>query len=262
MNVRAVLLALLLAPLLIFGIQLARREAGTERLLPDLDKGAVARIELARGREQVVLGKRMDTGAWEVLSAADAPGNAGRIAATIDRLAALKGRPLPEGTPPQRREPLEIRLSDAKGRVLGHAAFWTGEAARLPGGARLAIDSAPPLPLWQSAWASLTPPRIEPGEVAAVERLTPEGPVALSTDAAVEVARMLGSLTATDFVAGATVSWIGARQLRVRMADGSVIDLQQVPDGEGRHHLRLTSDTRPDVRAARRFAFRVTEPLP
>jgi hypothetical protein len=262
MNVRSVLLALLLAPVLIFGVQLARREAGTELLLPDMDRKAVARIELARGREQVVLGKRMDTGAWEVLSAADAPGNAVRIDATIDRLAELRGRPLAQGTPPQRREPLEIRLSDARGQVLGHAAFWTGEAARLPDGARLAVDSAPPLPLWQSAWASLAPPRIEPGEVATVERLTPEGPVALSTDEAVRVARMLGGLTSTDFVAGATVSWVGARQLRVRMADGQVIDVQQVPDGEGRHHLRLTSDTLADVRAARRFAFRVTEPLP
>lgn len=261
MNVRAVLLALLLAPLLIFGVQLARREAGAERLLPGLDPDAVARIELARGREQVVLGKRQDTGAWEVLSAADAPGNGPRIAATLDRLAGLKGRPVPVGTPPQRREPLEIRLSDARGAVLGHAAFWTGEGARLPDGARLALE-APALPLWQSAWANLTPPRIVPGEVAAVERLTPEGPVPLPTDAAVEVAAMLGSLSATDFVGGATVSWVGARQLRVRMADGQLIDVQQVPDGDGRFHLRLTSDTRTDVRAARRFAFRVTEPLP
>jgi hypothetical protein len=262
MNVRAVLLALMLAPLLIFGVQMARRDAGTQRLLPGLEADAVARIEIARGREQVVLGRRMDTGAWELLSAADAPGDEARIAATLDRLADLRGRPLPEGAPPQRREPLEIRLSDAQGRVLGHAAFWTGEAARLPGGPRLAVDGAPALPLWQSAWASLSPPRIVAGEVAAVERLTPDGPELLPTDAAVEVARMLGGLTATDFVAGASVSWAGARQLRVRMADGQVIDLQQVPDGEGRFHLRLTSDTWTDVRAVRRFAFRVREPLP
>lgn len=262
MNVRAVLLALLLAPLIIFGVQLGRREAGTQLLLPGLEPAAVARIELARGREQVVLGRRMDTGAWELLSAADAPGNAVRVNATVERLARLKGRPVPAGAPAPGREPLEVRLSDSKGRALGHAAFWTAEAARLPDGARLTIAAVPALPLWQSAWASLEPPRIRAGEVAVVERLGPQGPVALSTDAAVGVARMLGGLSATDFVAGATVSWMGARMLRVRMADGQVIDLQQVPDGEGRFHLRLTSDTRTDVRAARRFAFRVTEPLP
>lgn len=262
MNVRAVVLALLLAPLLIFGIQHWRTSAGTELLLPGLDRAAVARIEIARGRDQVVIARRMDTGAWEVLSAADAPGNGERIAATLDRLAELRGRPFPEGAPPERREPLEIRLSDAQGRVVGHAAFWSGAAARLPEGPRLAIDAPPPLPLWQSAWATLTPPRIEPGEVATVERLTPDGPVPLPTDAAVEVATMLGSLTATDFVSGAAVSWAGARLLRVRLADGQAIDVQQVPDGEGRYHLRLTSDTRTDVRAARRFAFRVSEPLP
>jgi len=241
MNVRFVLLALLLVPVLIFGAQLLRQEVGAERLLPGLKQDAVARIEIARGREQVVLARRLDTGAWEVLSAAEAPGDAARIAATIDRLARLKGKPLQPGTPPQSREPLQVRLSDAKGTSLGHAAFWTYEAARLPGGERLAIADAPALPLWQSA---------------------SEGPVALSTDAAVEVARMLGGLQATDFVSGATVSWAGASLLRVRMADGSVIDLQQVPDGEGRFHLRMTSDTRTDIRAARRYAFRVAKPLP
>jgi hypothetical protein len=262
MNVRAVLLALMLAPLLIFGARLARQDVGTERLLPALEADAVARIEIARGREQVVLARRLDTGGWELMSAADAPGNAARIDATVAELARLKGRPVPADAPRQRREPLEIRLSDARGRVLGHAAFWANEAARLPDGARLAVDAVPALPLWQSAWARVEPPRIAAEQVAAVERLTPQGPVALSTDAAVGVAKMLGGLQATDFVAGATVGWAGARLVRVRLVDGQAIDLQQVPDGEGRFHLRLTSDTRTDVRAARRFAFRVSEPLP
>ena len=125
MNVRAVLLALLLAPLLIFGVQLARRQSGAEQLLPGLDPDAVARIELARGREQVVLGRRQDTGAWEVLSAADAPGNAARITATLDKLAGLKGRTVPEGTPLQRREPLEIRLAGTPLAVPG-LPVWAG----------------------------------------------------------------------------------------------------------------------------------------
>jgi hypothetical protein len=262
MNVRLVVLALFLAPVILFGAQILQREAGAERLLPGVEADKVARVELARGREQVVLARRMDTGQWEVLSAADAPGDAARIGAAIEALVALKGRPVPEGAPPPRREPLEVRLSDQTGEVLGHAGFWTGEAARLPSGKRIVVADTPALPLWQSAWSSLRPPVIVPGEVAAVERLTPDGPVALSTDEAVAVARLLGGLSATDFVGGATVSWAGARLLRVRMADGSAIDLQQVPDGEGRFHLRLTSDTRTDVRAARRFAFRVGAELP
>lgn len=262
MNVRVVLLALLLAPLLIFGVQHLRREAGTQALLPGLDRAAVARIEIARGREQVVLARRLDTGAWELLSAADAPADAARIADAIDRLAKLKGRPLPADTPAQTREPLEVRLSDERGVPLGHAAIWHSEAAQLPSGVRLAIADAPALPLWQSAWSSLRPPRIPAAEVAVVERLAPGGPVPLPTDEAVRVAKMLDRLAPEDFVAGATVSWAGARLLRVRMTDGQAIDLQQVPDGEGRYHLRLTSDTRTDVRAARHFAFRVTEPLP
>lgn len=262
MNVRLVVLGLFLVPSLLFGAQALRREVGAERLLSGVDADDVARVELARGREQVVLARRIDTGQWELLSAADAPGDAARIRAAIDAMVELKGRPLPAGAPERRREPLEVRLSNQAGEVLGHAGFWAGEAARLPSGTRIAVADVPALPLWQSAWSSLQPPAIAPGEVAAVERLTPAGPVLLSTDEAVGVARMLGNLRATDFVAGATVSWAGARLLRVRMADGSAIDLQQVPDGDGRYHLRLTSDTRTDVRATRRFAFRVGSELP
>jgi hypothetical protein len=155
-----------------------------------------------------------------------------------------------------------VRLSDAAGRELGYAAFSTGEAQALPGGARIALERTPALPLWPSAWTSLEPPRIDVGQMEGVARLTSAGPAPLPAAAVGDVARMLVGLSARDFVGGASVNWAGARQVRVMLADGSAIDLQQVPDGAGRYHLRMTSDSRTDVRAARRYAFRVADPLP
>jgi len=263
MSTRALVLALVLAPILLLGGLELKRIAGTQSLLPGLGSPAdVARVEIARGREQVVMARRMDTGAWEILSAADAPGDAARIEAAITRLAALRGEPLPSGAPPPRREPLQVRLSDKAGNELGHAAFWTGEGQALPDGPRLSLASQPALPLWPSAWTTLAPPQIDPADVAGAQRLSADGPADLPLAQTVAVAQMLGSLSARDFMGSATVNWAGARQLRVLLTDGSHIDLQQVSDGEGRFFLRMTSDSRTDVREARGYAFRVSESLP
>lgn len=197
---------------------------------------------------------------WQLTSAANAPGDNAKILAAIDALASLRGSAattlLPEGG-----AVLEVRLLDAKGIVLGALAVRPGLARRLPDGPWLAVDRMPALPVWPSAWSTLQPPQIAPGEVAAVARLTPAGPQSLSTAAAAEVAMMLDGLVAADFVAGASINWAGARLARVTLADGATIDLQQVPDGQGRYHLRLTSDQRADVRAARQWAFRVRNQL-
>ncbi|MGL6044490.1 MAG: hypothetical protein ACRC1J_11250 [Sandaracinobacteroides sp.] len=262
MQTRWLVLTLLLAPFVLVGAQAWQRQAGTVALMPAFAATSVAKIEMAAGRDQVVLGRRLDTGRWEILSAADAPGDSARIAATIERLRELRGKPLPEGAPPSRTEPLEVRLQDAEGRVLGHAAIWPGEVRRLPDGLRLAIAAPPALPLWPSAWSTLAAPKVPVGSIAQVERLTPAGPVALGTEDAVRVAALLESLSAKDFVAGSSVNWMGASLLRVRLADGNSLDLQQVSDGDGRFHLRLTSDTLTQIRATRHFAFRVSEALP
>ena len=263
MPTRALVLALLLAPLLLFGAREILRSAGTEKLMPGVDAAAdVARIEIARGHDQVVLARRADTGAWEILSAADAPGNAAMIEATIRALADLRGAPRLADTAPPVREPLEVRLTARSGDTIGHAAFWVGEARRLPDGPRLALEGQPALPLWPSAWTSLAPPAIAASDVASVHRLSARGAEVLPPAERNAVTRMLAALDARDFASSATVNWAGARQLRVLLADGSSVDLQQVPDGEGRFFLRMTSDSRTDVREARRYAFRVADPLP
>jgi hypothetical protein len=263
MTTGRLVLALLLLPILLIAGLALRDARGREALLPGVgDPADVARIEIARGREQVVLARRQDTGQWEILSAAEAPGDAARIEAAIRRLGAIRATPVAAGTPTPRREPLEIRLTGRDGRERGHAALWTDEARRLPDGPRLALEKAPALPLWPSAWSSLVPPAIDPARVAQVVRLTDKGSQPLDAAAAAEVAALLGGLSATDFMPGSSVNWAGARQLRVTMADGQVIDVQQVPDGDGRYFLRLASETDPAIRQARRFAFRVAESLP
>ncbi|MBS3962295.1 MAG: hypothetical protein KGZ61_10775 [Sandarakinorhabdus sp.] len=263
MSTRALLLALLLAPLLLLGGIEIRHFLGSEKLLPGLGAPSdVARVEIVRDREQVILARRKDSGAWEILSAADAPADAARIEAAITRLAALRGQPVAPDAPPPRRAPLQVRLIDREGNELGHAAFWTGAGQALPDGRRLALATQPALPLWPSAWTTLVPPVIDPGDVAAAQILSADGAVELSLHQAVAVAEMLGGLSAQDFQGSASVNWAGARQIRVLLADGSSIDLQQVSDGDGRYFLRMTSDSRTDIREARRFAFRVSESLP
>lgn len=256
----AILLAMLLVPMLLFGAMALRDRAGRQAVLPGLAPADVARIEMAQGRAQVVLQRRPE--GWVVLSAADAPASEDRINALFAALADLRGRPLAGTVPPQRREPLRLRLLDSRGEPIGDLGFWATEVRALPDGPRLAIDTPPALALWPSAWSTLQPPRIDPAKIARVERLTLDGPVQLADADAARVADMLGRLSATGFVAGATVDWRGGRMLRVTLVDGAHIDLQQVPDGEGWHFLRLTSDTEADVRRVRRFAFRVSEALP
>ncbi|MFN3371464.1 MAG: hypothetical protein ACK4Z0_08065 [Sphingomonadaceae bacterium] len=219
---------------------------------------------MARGREQVVLARRLDTGDWVVVSAADAPGDSARIEALVERLRRLSGPPLAEA--PSSSEPLEIRLADREGRVLGHAGFLAGAAqardpAGRPQGPWVALARTPALPLWPSAWSSLRPPRIAATDVARVERITADGRQPLAGSEAARVALKLERLGAVGFVAAATVNRAGAERYRVTLADGQAIDVETVPDGEGGVRLRLTSDTLPEVRAARVYAFRLPEPL-
>ena len=263
MNPRRLVLALLLAPILFFGFLAFREQAGNERVLSRFDKAQVARIELGHGEQNLVLA-RAGPHEWVIPSAAGAPADAVRIDAALDRLAALEGKPAADAAPASAhgRAPVTVRLLDAKGAPLAEAAFWTHAARALPDGPLLAIARPPALPLWPSAWSSQKAPQIDAAKVLKAERLTAAGPVALSDAEAARVAAMLGRLSATDFVAAGSVDWAGARMVRVTLVDGTAIDLAQVPDGEGRYHLRLASDTHADVRAARKLAFRVSGVLP
>lgn len=261
MDPRRLVLALLLAPVLIFGFLALRERVGIERALPHFDPAEVARIELSHADEELVLA-RIAGGEWRIPTAADVPADAGRIRAALERLSKLEGKPVDGGTPDAKRDPVTLRLLDAKGKPLAEAAFWSREVHPLPDGPLLAIEKPPALPMWPSAWSSQKPPRIDPAKVMKAERLTAEGPVALTDAEAANVAAILGGLSAGDFVAADTVDWTGAEMVRVTLLDGAIIDLAQVPDGEGRFHLRLASDTQADVRASRRLAFRVSKALP
>ena len=193
------LAALAAAILFVAGQQLWIRRG--EPAFPGVARAAdVARIEMARGRDQVVLAKRTDTGAWAVLSAADAPGNDARIAATIAALAGLRGEIAPDGGAGRAIEPMEIRLSDADGNVLGHARLRPGLVERVDDGVAVAVSDLPALPLWQSAWSDLEPPRIAPEDIVAVRRLGPDGPAPIGQDGAAAVADMLSRLTPQGFV--------------------------------------------------------------
>lgn len=256
-STRALALLLVLLPFLLLAIGLARTTVGTERLLPMLSEASdVGRIELARGREQVVLVRRLDTGAWVLASAADAPGDVARVEAAIEALARLRGRPVADGAPAPRREPLRVRIEGREGIILGDAALWADEAHALPDGPRLAIVAPPALPLWQSAWSSLEAPRIDPNDVVAAQRIGPGGPEALPEAERKAIAALLARLDTREFRAAAGLDWSRADAVRLTLADGAIVDLQlRAAPGNGLY-LRMTSDRRSDVRAVRRFAFR------
>jgi hypothetical protein len=263
MQGRVAILALALAPFLIFGALALWRAETRSAVFPLLrDSDSVARIEIAREREQVVLVRRMDTGQWVVASAEDAPGDAARIDGTIAQLAGLRGTALSPDMPPRPREPLELRLSDRDGAEIGHAAFWTGEAIRRSDGVRLALDKTPALPLWPSAWSDLRAPTIAADSVLGVARLSPAGVEVLGVAQVGRVADALSRLSATGFVPARQLNWAGAEQLQVTLTDGARIDVQRLPAADGGAFVRLTSDTRADVRAVRKFAFRVEAAFP
>jgi hypothetical protein len=153
----------------------------------------------------------------------------------------------------------------AAGNRLGAAAFRPGAAAVLGAdGARgpwRVPDRMPALPLWPSAWTSLVAPVIPAASVVTAVELTAGGPRPLDPAATERIAAALARLSARGFAAASSVDWAGARLLRLGLRDGGTIDLQTVPDGNGGAWLRLTSDTRADVRAVRRYAFRSVQPL-
>lgn len=260
-RLRPWLLAALALSILVVGTQQLWLRRG-EPVFPDAGGAdAVHRIELARGRDQVVLGRRADTGAWAVLSAADAPGNGPRIEATLTALLALRGgaAPVADG---EAVEPMEIRLSAADGTVLGHAKLRPGGAERVSDGMRIAVERFPALPLWQSAWADLEPPRIATGDIVAAHRIGPDGRSSLTAAETATIAAMLERLSDDGFVAAASTSWAGARMVQLTLADGSLVDVQQVPKDKSLYLVRMTSDKRPDIRVAREWAFQTTRPLP
>lgn len=126
----------------------------------------------------------------------------------------------------------------------------------LPDGRTLGGTRVPELPLAPSAWSSLAPPAFEAAEVAAVHLVAPEATTPLAPAERDAVAARLAALSADGWVPSRRLNWAGARYLQVRLADGALVELQELPDGAGGRWLRLTSTDRPDVRAVRAFAFR------
>jgi len=262
-NRRGLVLALALLPFIIFGLQALWRATQTEVLFPAMPGARdIGRIEIARGTEQVVLHRKLDTGAWVLLSAEDAPGDKARIEATLEALRALRGEPVAAGMPAPRREGLELRLSDRKGREVGHAIFWTGEASRLPDRRRLGLQQIPALPLWPSAWSTLQPPKIAPEDIVSATRISPGKAEPLSASQVRALSNLLAGLSATGFVPARQVNWAAADYVQAVTRSGALIEVQAAPAGKGEYHLRLTSDRLPEVRAVRAFAFQSQTGLP
>ncbi len=220
---------------------------------------AIVRIELARGRDQLVLQRRRDTGAWVIASAEDAPGDSARIAALIASLRALeRGGPaaaVPAG------EPLELRLTTEDDRTAAHHALWPGVARRLPGGAPFATSLALPT-LAPSAWSTLAPPVIDPATLVEARAIRPGAAILLDAAERAALAADLGALAAAGWVPARQLDWTTASYVQARRRDGSVVELQRLALADGRRFARLTSDRDPALRAVRHFAFPIRRAAP
>lgn len=255
MTTRRLMAVLAALPFLVLTVVLVRREAFTRPLMPDLPAvEQVARIEMARGREQVVL-ERDRLGAWVVVSAADAPGDARKVATLVGELAAI--RLAGDTAAPPRREPLEIRLSDFAGREVGRAAFAPGLVITRPDGEAYPLARTPALALWPSAWSTLRAPVLTPAQVRSVTLVGPEGARPLGTLDGKAWADALSRVRAEGFVAGRTINWAGARYLQLRLADGTVVEAQVVPDRREGGWVRFNAEKPGAWRDSRRFAFRL-----
>lgn len=243
---------LLLAATLVFGAVLLLRSG---RLA---DAPAVTRVELAQGRDQLVLEARRDTGAWVLASAHDAPGDPERIAAFVEAV-----RNLEEGAPAERPagDPVEVRLTAEDGTVIRHLALWPGIAEARPIG-RPFTSTLPVPDLRPSAWSRLAPPAIDPAGIVAARRITPAGATELDAAALAALAAELAALSADGWVPARSLDWSAAEYLQVTRADGEILEIQRLARPDGRPFVRLTAERDPAFRAVRFFAFPVAVPAP
>ncbi|MFA7439519.1 MAG: hypothetical protein WCZ66_00970 [Sphingomonadaceae bacterium] len=258
---RGVAYAVAALPFLVLGLLFLFHDRGTN-LFPDLEPAAVAHIELSHRGSGLRLERRED--GWILPSAANAPGDTARIERLLLALTHIAGEPLAtEDTP--RTAPLTVILRDSGGKILGIAAFRNGEAARLISDgtviSRLSIAQLPALPLWPSAWSSLEPPAIPRDSVRQIWLTGGAAPMAMNAADTATVANILSRLSAQNFVIADDLDWQDARQLRVQLTDGAMVDVQAVQQDD-RWFVRLSSDARADIRAASAFAFAAPEPLP
>jgi hypothetical protein len=243
-------------PLRVLLVLLLAIAAGAALLLrPGPGMPDIKRVEMALGRDQLVIERRRDTGQWVIASANDAPGDPERIGQLVDALLSFDGGSPVAALPPD--EPMELRLTAADGRVLRHLALWPGVARALPDGAPFATSLDRP-ELAPSAWSTLAPPAIDPAMLVTAVAIGPGGATALPPADRAALAADLGGIGAAGWVPARQLDWTTASYVQATRSDGVVVEIQRLTLGDGRRFIRLTSDRDPALRAVRFFAF----PLP
>ncbi|WP_448582101.1 hypothetical protein [Thermaurantiacus sp.] len=242
--------------LLVFFLLLAGAVVAGLLLKPAEKAPPIVRVEMAIGREQLILERRRDTGAWVIASANDAPGDAERIDQLVKSVLALKEGAAAAARPAD--EPMQIRLTSAAGRVVRHIALWPQVARTLPDGRPFLTDFAPP-ELSPSAWSTLAPPPLNLADLQSAEAIGPGGPTPLPPAKRAALRADLEGLGARGWVLARTLDWTAATYVQARRADGAVIEIQHLTLADGRRFVRLTSDRDPALRSVRFFAFRLPD---
>jgi hypothetical protein len=218
--------------------------------------GAVYRVEIAHGRKQVVLERKLDTGQWVIASADAAPADAAKVQRLVSAVLSLRpGDPVavPDG------EPVALRLSDRNGEALAFAGVWNGVLRRLPDGPAIRAQ-LPEIELEPSAWSTLAAPRIGVADVVGGSRFAADGEVALDPEELQRVMRDLAAISSAGWRPARELDWTGAAYVQLRLADGRIVEMQQTQDVGGNRYIRLTAEADPALRALRFFAFPVAGP--
>jgi hypothetical protein len=151
-------------------------------------------------------------------------------------------------------EPLTLRVSDATGRTLAEADLWPGRIRPLPEGPTRVADLPMPL-LTPQDWSTLKAPSL--GRIGTISRLGPAGLQPLGGPEAEALSSALLALPASGWILARRINWAGAAYYQIE-TDAGLVEAQVQETPEGRF-VRLTAETRPDIRLVRAFAFRLAD---
>lgn len=243
-------LALLLLALAIFGLPLAL-DSWRSRPLLAIDPDTVAGIAI-RAQDRGVQLARHGTG-WRLESDAGLPVDEARIVRLLASLAAQAGPPAPDAVPR-----LTLTLTDDRGAPIARIAVAPGQARLLPAGPWLALPDLPALPPWPSAWMDIAVPRLADAVVDGVRPGASGGQRLPAAELAAAIA-ILDGLALPDAEGANRWQWDAARQLVLRLSDGTLLTMEQLADPAGGYRLRLHAVGHPGLAG---LAFHVNAPLP
>lgn len=220
-----------------FALFVAREKQRSSTIFPELHPEHAARIQLSGDGKELILQRQPDD-SWTILTTADTPASADIIARTLEALASAEARS--HRTSAIKRRPstptVRFQISDEKGAKLANGAV-SRSGLQAGNGQHFANMSLPALPLWPSAWADISLPKIAPEDIALVQNMEKQ---TLPPAANVRAGKILSALRAEGFIARDEHDWANATRRLVELTDGRRLMVEQIPADNGGYWLALS----------------------